>query len=269
MTDSVARAFIFDVDGVLNNPENKTSIKNVLIQKIIDRLNNNEPIFFVTGRTTDWFEKWILNRIKTGISDRNLLSNLYLSAEFGNISFSFEQGKAKIEINSAESVPQSIIKEARKITESYFSDSMSVNNAQTFFSTEIKDGVSFEKFKNRQKEAADAYRDLLLKKNNSESLIVYEDLMGTNILHRGMGKALGITKIIKWLTERKLKPEKYIVFGDSLADLEMGSELQKRKLNFDFVYVGENGLRETAFKLIRTDKKYDEGTLEYLKSLNF
>ena len=66
-----------------------------------------------------------------------------------------------------------------------------------------------------------------------------------------------------------MKPEKYFVFGDSPTDLEMGEELHRQQVPFEFIYVGEqtelNQLKP-AFSISFTKGDFDEGTLEFLKS---
>ncbi len=146
----VQNAWMFDVDGVLNNPENKTNIKQEIVDQLAKRLEAGEPVVFVTGRASDWFVKWILTPLEQRISDKKMLAHFFLSAEFGNVSVFFENGELKKQVDGKNAVPQDITSEARRVTESEFSGIMSVNDAQTFFSTEIKDGVAFDRFKPRK-----------------------------------------------------------------------------------------------------------------------
>src|SRR3989344_2543991 len=99
----VDTAWIFDVDGVITDPEKKEVTNPQLFDELIKRLKKGEPVALATGRALEWVIKKIVNplesRIKENNSDISLLDNFYVSGEFGGSHLFYNKGKRELFVN--------------------------------------------------------------------------------------------------------------------------------------------------------------------------
>lgn len=254
-------AWIFDVDGVLTNLTAEKILLPEIPMIIHEKLKRGEPVAFITGRSLAWLEKTTLSKLNF---DENEAANLFIAAEFGGVIARYEDNKLTSKTNKLYAVSDYIKEKAKEIIEKY-QDSIEIEKKEMFFTSKIKEGTPFEQFKKAQHEAM-AELNLLLKELQTDELEVQGDSIGLSIRNKKANKSNCVRDMLSWLSEKNLHPDKYVVFGDSASDLEMAEGLSFKKLNFEFVFVGDKLDKTPNFTLIQTDKKHDEGTLEYLKS---
>jgi len=76
-------AYIFDVDGVLTDPQTKKVEYNEIFNQIIIRLKKGYPISLNTGRSIEWLTYNILNQLISKVSDYSIFIRFIAIGEKG------------------------------------------------------------------------------------------------------------------------------------------------------------------------------------------
>lgn len=262
--NNTPHVFLFDCDGVLTNKNQETN-RDVL-KKIAGLVERGNLVAFITGRSVDWTKKEVLSPLENLIINKSFLENIRTAAEFGGVDLTFKDSEEKIHIEKDLVIPQELRKEADKIT-SGFDKTTWVELKQTVASYACIPGGSVDNFKEDQKELAKKLEELLKDKGLNSDFEVQTDLLGTNIRNRQLNKLFATKKVTEWVDSKITTPSHFYAFGDSKSDLEMADELKRQNRDFDFIFVGEEKI-QPDFEAKFTEKKLDQGTLEYLNSLN-
>ncbi len=258
-------AWLFDVDGVITNLQTRKVEHPQIIQKIVEKLQNNEPVGIITGRSLPSLSNKVLSKIENQTKPQDL-SNLFASPEFGAITIDYSKGKRVENIDKTLLIPSSLINECRSIADNY-KDVFYVDEEKiTHFTLAVHKGIDENVFKTKQIELVKKLGKLVTKLGLGNEIEVHHDSIAINVKNKKLNKHLATQKLLSWLMGKNSNPELFFVFGDSKSDLEMGEELFNQSKKFTFVYVGEGKIKETGFKITRTSKLYDEGALEYLLS---
>ncbi len=263
-------AWIFDVDGVIMNPETKEANAR-LLSEIVKKLHNKEPVVLITGRSLEWLEERVLNQLFSLIKHPDDEQMFYVSGEFGGAYMRYKNRKMTSFIDNAIAAPQTLLKEVVKIVDSEFSDIVFLDTTKkTMVSIEMKQGATVSQFKKRRQALDQKLQEIVNKLDLRQNFVIHSDRIATNIRDIHASKHYSVEQLLEWFKEDKIKPENFLVFGDSLGDLEMGLELQKANQPFKFIFVGgEEELRglQITFPVIHTKAHCEEGTLEYLTSV--
>jgi len=266
-------AWVFDVDGVITNIEQEKITEPIILEFLIKTLEKGEPIALNTGRGMDWVEEIVLNPLKSKISNQEILHNFFVVAESGGIRATFDRnGSLKVLFNDSFKIPPELDRKVRKLVAEKYSRSMRYEDKKTMSTTKIKEGTSFEKFHEDQKMITKDLQEIIDSSQLKDRLKVDTSTIGTNIMFRSLGKDRGAEIILEWLSERKIKPQRFVAFGDSFkSDVPMAEELHSQGFSVDFVYVGEENIDTSKypFTIKQTQAKFGKGTLEFLKGLTF
>jgi hypothetical protein len=266
----VDRMLVFDVDGVITNPKKKRVTEPEILDEIIKQLERSDPIALVTGRAHEWIIDKVVGSIENRVKDKSFLDNLFISKEFGGACSIYEKGVRKDFLNEHSGVSKSLLNEVKKIVKN-FSDSMFVDpDKKTMISIEMKDNFSIEKFRLFQAQFLKEIRKIIGKYDSAKQLDVHVDIIATNIRNKNANKRYATKQLLGWLSDKKISPKKYFVFGDTIGDRDIAQELYESKLPVKFVFVGEKmelGNKKSGFRTIFTQNKYDKGTLEFLNTL--
>ena len=84
--------FVFDIDGVITNPDTKEPNKKI-IERIGADLNQELPVALITGRSINWIENNIMPILKTTIENNQKLDLLFTSGEKGSVSVEYVNGE--------------------------------------------------------------------------------------------------------------------------------------------------------------------------------
>lgn len=141
-----------------------------------------------------------------------------------------------------------------------------------------KRNKTFADFKNEQTQLVQELKELLEQKGLSDQLEIHKDRIATNIRYRHLNKSFATGEVLRWLREKRIDPQLFVVFADSIGDFEIAdalvsdSEIQERKRKIKVVYVGaENQIREIIDKHpqyeieIRHHDDLTQGTADFLK----
>ncbi len=256
--------YIFDIDGVITDQDQNVNPK--VIEKIATLLPS--PVAFVTGRPPAYIRKNIIDPLQANASDPKLIENVYIEAEFGGVKMSFENGIENKEIRIELEPPKELIEKGREIAARYPEVTWFEPKENTI-SLSCIPGKSLETFHKDQEKIIPEFEKFLKETGLDAEFDVQKDMLGSNIRHKGMNKSTATANVIGWLSKRGQAKARYYGFGDSKGDLEIAAELKKQGKDFEFIFVGEEkDLGDTQDLPVKiTNKKFDQGTLEYLNLL--
>lgn len=265
----INKAWLFDVDGVLTDPPKKKITKPEIVTEII-RLLENEPVGFITGRTVDWLEGRVISVFLEKCKDREILKNLFVSAEKGGVWGTLDlDGEIKIEVDRSLVLPEEAKEEIEKIAEK-FSDIVFYDvPKKTMSSIELIDGLPTESLAKIHPQMDALIEEVLRKYGLEEDYRISSNVLATDIENKSSGKDLGTQRFVDWLKSEQINPGQFVAFGDNKEDLKMGEYLLKKGFRVTYVFVGDPKLikkEDYSFEVILPKSLYDAGTLEYLKS---
>lgn len=265
-------AWIFDVDGVITDIEKEKITTPLILDSLVKILERGEPVAFNTGRGMDWVTNTVLVPLKSEISNQEILQNLFVVAESGGVSGTFDKERSlNVNIDESLKVPPALDQDVKDLVQKKYSQSMRYEDKKTMITTKILEGYPVNDYHIHQQKIISNLQKLIDSYDLADQLKVDESTIGTNIMYKTAGKDRGVELILEWLSRRKIRPQKFIVFGDSSSDIPMAKKLNENNYNVELVYVGKNKLPKDnyPFKIIRTQNPYTNGTVEFLKTLSF
>jgi len=267
---------VFDVDGVLTNPQSKKISQIKILEYITNNLRDNHKIAFNTGRSAEWLEKKVIKPVKEMVfkKEKNYFSlkNLISICEMGNVVINYgNNGESIKEILNKNTIPETLKKTIKGIVANVYSESMFVDETKEVILTiEMNDSYSYEKYQKEQEKfqkeiniIIENYHPHLHVKPSSTTIAI-------DIKPVESGKKLGAKKIIDWLSDQgeSLKNFNFVCFGDSLSDLDMSDFFYDKNFQTIFIYVGDKKNIKRLYPVILTKRKYNEGTFDYLNKLS-
>lgn len=257
------KAWLFDVDGVITTPENKVA-NPLILKKIIEFLERGDLIGFNTGRSVEFTIEGILKPLKSKISDKTLLDNIFSVGEKGGDWACFKNGVIEIKTDETLKPSENLQTKVIDLIEAKYSNSIEFDTTKkTMITAEIIKGTDLEKFHEAQK-TFNVEVEKILTEMNIANLIIDPSIIATDIQDPKAGKDLGVQRFLDMIAGLH-EPDEFETFGDSPTDLEMYKYLVKLGHKAKFIYVGKKEI-EDGEDIIKTDAKYDKGTLEYLAS---
>lgn len=264
-------AWLFDVDGVLTDPEIKQVVQMEIFDEIIKRIKRNDPVGLNTGRSTNFVVEKILTPLEQRISDKHLLGNLSAYCEYGIIQITYsEEGQRNINIDFKNAIPQIVKVQIEKlINNPPYRDLVFFDTTkQTMITIELRPNKTIAQFQESQKLLEEELKTLLNKYDTQQNFRIESTTIATDIMNKNVDKAFGTMRFIDLLAQQKIEPNKYICFGDSLSDLAMLKALDKLHKDVVFVFVGDRTslLSEDTGSIVFMPQLHDKGTLEYLQN---
>lgn len=257
------KAWLFDVDGVITNPETKTS--NPEIIKIISQiLERGEIVGLNTGRSLQFVIKNVLNPLEKIIPNKDLLYNIFFVGEKGGTWGDYKNGEIENIVDPQIRMPDELVQKIRDLIAFKYSDTMFFDESkETMISTELTTGKDLDKFHEEQKTLVEDIKKILEHLGLS-NLTIEPSIIATDIQNPHVGKDLGVERFLMLIKHLK-EPSEFETFGDSPGDLEMHKYLVKNGHKSKFIFVGPKEI-ENDQNIIKTREKFDKGTLEYLTS---
>ena len=237
----VNTAWIFDVDGVITNPSKKQVKETQILDYIFEQLKKDKPIILNTGRSLTWIIDRVINPLIEKAKDKIIFKNLFAVGEKGGTWLTIdENGIIKQNEDKSINVPQALKSQVRKLINIEYPNSMFYDESKlTMISTEMKDDLAIENYKEKQIELNEKLQQILEKDGLEKILKVDPSTIATDIQNKKVGKGFAIKRIMEWLRNNKLKPEKFLTFGDSINDVSMAEKLKEMNLPVEFVFVGD------------------------------
>lgn len=264
----VDHGYLFDVDGVITNPQEKRVTNESMLDEIIGRLQSGEPVCFNTGRSTSWVMERVVGPMMSKVEDKSLFQNLIIVGEKGGTWTTFDgEGVAHDDAVETISVPDSLKERVRELIAEKYSDAMFFDESkQTMLSVEMNDGYDIAAYTIRQAEFVRDIQALLVETGTDKIYRIDPTTIATDVESPYVSKALGADRFMEFLQYRELAVDSFEAFGDSGSDAAMADELARRDKTVDFIYVGSDlqSLNPRADYTVRYVGGYNTGTLQYL-----
>jgi hypothetical protein len=298
----VNQAIVLDVDGVITSPSSEIVEHPVILEGLISELKAGRPVALITGRGIQWLtdgtkdldgnqkQAGVLTQLEERVEDKKLLDLLFVSAEFGGETITYEEG-VRIEHPTEEVVvPEDILKRAQEITESdAFKDVMIREPKNTQFTSKIQPfdpahhpeytrETLYEEYKKRQERIAEKY-SALLSFDQQNQFEVHIDRIAVNIRDRKTNKVFAARQYMSWLEEKRITSGVFYVLGDSKSDTEIAEGICQviqesgQDAAVTFVFVGtEQELKHIEalhppYTIRHMKGHCDEGTVEFIRQL--
>jgi len=271
LTSQPETAWIFDVDGVVTNNDTRTVVETEILQQIIERLKRKQPVALNTGRSLTWTIETVVQPLMNQSEDKRIFDLFFPVCEFGATWGIIRNGETSKFIDPDFTPPEFLKIKFKKIASKYTDSMFYDETKETNITTEIKDGVDYDKYQEGRKEFDQEVSELLLEQHLNDEFSLVSARLGSTIAFKNANKGLGAKRIFTLLEQKGIKPKRFITFGDDLNDLEMGEEFHKSGFEVIHVNVGEKNQFsnvQTNFQIIDTISSFDKGTLEYLTSFN-
>lgn len=260
---------LFDVDGVVTDPQEKRVTNNEMFDEIITQLEAGEPVCFNTGRSDAWVMDRVVNTILERIQDKDILRNLIIVGEKGGTWTTFSsEGEPVHSAVETISVPDDLKARVRTLIDEKYSDVMFFDESkETMISVEMVDGYDLAAFTQRQTEFVKDVQKLLVETGTDSTYRIDPTTIATDVESPNVSKALGSDRFIEFLKSRGVKVDEFETFGDSASDAAMTDELVRRGQNAEFVYVGNNpeSIKRRADYPVREVPGFSSGTLAFLQ----
>ncbi len=264
----VPKAWMLDVDGVLINLLSKR-VEEHLIEILASRLQQGEPISFNSGRSPLFILEQILSLLEPWIADRTLLSRVMVVGEKGGGWANYtSDGTLHVAFDTALSVPARLKKAMHTLAEDpAFSEVMEIEGGKrTMMSIIKRRDVPLSTFQQVQAGFVYLARQHLAELGFNRAWKIDAVSDATEIEHISAGKGKGAHRIMQWLQyDLGIWPEHTTIIEDSPSGIAMAEVLYRHMMPVSFVFTGTSALpaRSYAFPVIRTDRKYEQGTIEY------
>jgi phosphoserine phosphatase len=263
-------AWLFDVDGVLTDPERKIVAEEALFDEILRRLRRDEPVGLNTGRSLDFIAKAVLAPLENRAEVPRLLAGMIAVGEKGGVWITYSATGAREEhVAAGVSVPHDLRAAVRTLVrQPRFSDCMFYDETKrTMISVELRHGKTVAEFEGPQRAFTAALQALLAAHPRGRELRIDPSRIATDVEHASMGKGRGAARFVALLDARGIRPERYACFGDSASDYAMLIELLRQGLRAEMIFVGERRLLAGMDTRLVTfmEQLCDKGTLSYLQ----
>lgn len=264
-------AYLFDVDGVIVDPQEKKVTNIGIIQDIVKKLEIGEPIGLNTGRSTSWTMDRVVLLISQTISDQSFMQNLLVVGEKGATWVTFdEKGAPSYGMREDIAVDSELIERIKRLVEDKYSSSMFFDDTkQTMISAEMRDGFEMSEFPGLQESLIVEVKKIIEELGIS-NFRIDATTIATDIEKSEVGKALGAKLFSEFIKERGLTAKRFLTFGDSPSDLGMADELHRLGNEVEFVFLGgEEKLKNISrsFPILNVGN-FSDGLHSYLLGLH-
>jgi hydroxymethylpyrimidine pyrophosphatase-like HAD family hydrolase len=269
---SINRLYVFDLDGVVTDPETGTVNADVL-QHVAEELRHGRAVAFNTGRPFEWVEERILPALTQEVPAESL-DHLLAVCEMGGVLCTFRGGKMHLELDPDLSLPGSFVEDVQDLLEKEakdgrrYGDYVAWDGVKKTMGTVMKwDHVALDDF-NAVRPQIQAEFEALLKKHGLDDFVIGQTTIATDIQHKTAGKHKGAQQVLAWLQQKELAPGSVQAFGDSVSDKAMAEEFAANGIETTFVYVGSTGhehdVQSDGYKTVVTGGGFSNDTANYL-----
>lgn len=252
-------AIFLDCDGVIT--DKRAQVDSRVIFEAYRHAHSGRKIAFVTGRSLDWFSKNLVPAIERLSPTPQEKGRFFFIGECGNRWLSFSGGGLAYGSDDSLAVPEKVRTAVRNEMPRFpylFFD----ETKESFISLEIRhERLTSEEAEKEAQGQIDDARGLFA--SRFPQLTCIRTLYAVDVMRNGVGKALAAKRALELMGGIS----QALVVGDSEIDLEIGGELQRKGIGFDFFYVGEGQIPRQAFPVKKAPGLYAEGTLEILRNI--
>jgi hydroxymethylpyrimidine pyrophosphatase-like HAD family hydrolase len=259
--------WMFDVDGVILSLITKR-VDECILQMLAYLLYRGEPITFNSGGSPFAIAKAVLSPLEQYIGDRMLLSRVMVVGEKGGAWATYaSDGILHVTFDTTLSVPYMLKAAIEELAqEPQFADLMEMDSGKrTMMSIVKRRGIPLALFHQAQSRFVQCAQACIADCRLSVSWKSDAVSDSIEIEHMSASKGKGARKIMQWMHRQGIRPQRMIAFEDSPSGVEMANVLHDLHVPVEFVFTGPQPLVGShAFPVIHTERKYEQGTREYL-----
>ncbi len=241
--------YVFDLDGVITDPET-TTIDVAVVDHISDMLASGAYCAVNTGRSYEWVESNVISAFEQH-DNSNVFERLIIVCEKGGESFALQQ-------QACQAVKR-IFEEHKNQLSAMFWDA----TKRTMATVEKKPEANLDDFKQQQRH----FIDLLQEQLEYFDIKIVPTVSAIDVELPEAGKHAGAELIYEWIvTSTDVTHDTFICFGDSSGDYEMARYFAAQGAKTTFVFVGKPSVtfeEDVRVETIRPSAHYATGTREY------
>ncbi len=270
--------WLFDVDGPLSDPTAKRIIEPVLLEELVARLAQGEPIVLNTGRALPWVIENILTplryvALRSGHDPDELLKNRFcIIGEKGGSRASYTaDGVLQLRCDPTLRLPLVVRLWVARLVEKEFSDTLIYDVSKDgMITVEKADAVPLDAFPAIQQRFIDALTSFLTARSLEGTIRIDCTSIAVDLQHPLAGKALGASRALQWAARHGHAIAEAHCFGDSLSDIEMADECHRRGIRTAFHFVGDRKLadpsvlRNRPYPVTESTLPFGHGTMDIL-----
>lgn len=263
MDACTAAVYVFDLDGVITNPED-SAVDEVVVAHIGNILTQDGHVAVNTGRSYEWVEENFVSRLAS--SDSSIFHRLYIVCEKGGESRIWQHGEFVSQPSRfalASDITQTIhdiYQEHQNKLSTMFWDA----TKQTMATIEKYPQADLAEFHQQQADL----KHWLEQGLHGSGVKIDATTIATDVESPLAGKHAGAELIYDWVAKHTpIEHDTFVCFGDSISDYEMARYFAQQNALTTFVYVGKptDTLQEEGrVELVITNALYSAGTREYL-----
>lgn len=272
---TVGSSYLFDVDGVLTDIEERRVTREEMFDELIRRLEVS-PIGFNTGRSLEWVVANVLDPLKTHIQTNNknpkMLANLFIAAESGGVWATIDKkGNVDKHIDEELNLPQDLADEARQLLMNKYAHAVSfLDPKTTMLSPEKNVGYDQHLFDEEKLQIKTDLEALVNAHGLSDRFKVDATTIAIDLRSVNSGKNVGARKFLEWLSQKKISVKTFYTFGDTESDIEMAEEMEKEGQNVQHEHFGnkltpEQVGRHPGTIIAEPTRRFSDAVLQYLR----
>lgn len=259
--------YVFDLDGVITNPED-SSVDEAVIGYIRDILVQSGHVAVNTGRSYAWVQENFVQKLRA-LNASHAFGRLYIVCEKGGESRLWHDNTF-VSQPSRFALPPHITQLAHSLFQEHQDELDTMfwdNTKQTMATIEKLPAADLNHFHRQQQKLAQWLQAEL----GGQEAKVDATTIATDVESPHAGKHAGAELIYEWVAQHTLVSHNtFTCFGDSISDYEMARYFAQQGAATTFVYVGKPvdiPDKESGVKPVITQALYAKGTREYLTKL--
>lgn len=259
--------YVFDLDGVITNPQN-SSVDTTVVLQMYSLLENGIHVVVNTGRSYNWVEQNLV-RIFLEQQNNDIFTRFIAVCEKGGETVRWNDSSATVipsefaldtaDYNLAKNV---FITHKNELTTMFWDDTK-----RTMATIEKVPTANLDLFHEQQHSLVAELHKAFIDKD----VKIDATTIATDIEKPAAGKYAGAKLIYQWIQEvAPNNAHSFISIGDSVSDYEMARYFADQHEQSTFVYVGkpsDSFEQHGDVTLIRPVRQFSEGTKEYLTSI--
>jgi len=232
-------AYLLDVDGVVSDPFKKRVTEPKFFSAFAAALLRGDVVALNTGRSISWLLERIIEPLRGRVLHDGALAHFSAFGEKGAAWVWFDhRGTMHRGKDDDLSLAGAVRDQVRGLVKARYADWMFFDETkETMISVEIRDGCDPQVFSSMQHRLEEDLSALFRTAIQAGDLRIDGTTIATDVQHGSAGKALGARRFIDLLTGQRLRPSRFVAFGDSDSDLDMADELHRQGRRVEFVYV--------------------------------
>lgn len=252
-------ALLLDCDGVVTNK--RAQVDQKVIFEAYRLAHAGKKVAFVTGRSLDWLLRNVIPEIERLSPAASEKSRFFFIGECGNRWAAF----SGTGVTTGSDDSHSISEQARLLIKN------EIERFPYLFFDQTKESFASLEIRHNRLVSADAEHEAQRQLEEARAfftakfpqLAATRTLYAVDVMRKGVGKGSGAKRALEMMGS----VSSALIIGDSEIDLEMGEELQRSGIGFEYYHVGESVLPKTLFQVKRSERHYSEGTLEILRNI--